>query len=203
MQEDTKKIIAAFDFDGTISYRDTLTSFLFFTSGYLRSTLYLTIELPYLLGFLIGWIPRQTAKERILSRFFKGKSINEMQSFGEAFAKESLPKHIRPEALKRIRWHQNQGHSCFLISASIDTYLVPWATSVGFQSVLSSTLETNAEGKITGKLSGLNCWGPEKVRRLEELIGSRTSKTIYAYGDSRGDKELLDYSDHAFYQTME
>ena len=87
---------------------------------------------------------------------------------------------------------------CVLISASIDAYLDPWSKLAGFDHVICSRLETTPAGNVTGRLVGLNCWGPEKVRRLEELFGPLKKYTLYAYGDSRGDKELLAGADYPF-----
>lgn len=89
-----------------------------------------------------------------------------------------------------------------LISASVDTYLVPWAQRVGFDKVATSLLEIDANQCITGRLVGKNCWGPEKVRRLQELVGPKEGYVLYAYGDTRGDRELLQYADHPFYRKM-
>ncbi len=202
MNKKTKPTIAAFDFDGTISYRDTLISFLLFTNGYVKSTYYFIISLPYVIGFLIGMIPRQKAKEKIITTFFKGIPIEKLHQQGNIFATTRLKELLRPDALKRIKWHIDQGHECILISASLDIYLRPWAEQMGFQHTLTSSLKVDANDNITGRLNGLNCWGPEKTRRLEEICGQRDQYILYAYGDSRGDKELLNTTDHPFYRTM-
>lgn len=197
-----KPIIAAFDFDGTLTTRDSLLPFLIDTTGVWKSAFYLFLEIPAMLGFLLGITPRQTTKERILKRFFGGVALKTLQHQGERFAGERIAKLLKPKARKRLEWHLNQGHRCILVSASIDIYLQPWIEKVGIHTLLCSRLEVDTEQKITGKLIGLNCWGPEKVRRLEEVCGPRTSYTLYAYGDSRGDKELLATADHPYYRSL-
>jgi HAD superfamily hydrolase (TIGR01490 family) len=124
-----------------------------------------------------------------------------MRRQGESFA-EVLDKHIRPKARERLQWHLKQKHCCLLISASIDVYLEPWAKKMGCHQVISSQIEISPEGLVTGQLSGLNCRGLEKVRRLHEWLGRRQEYCLYAYGDSRGDKELLDDADHSYYRQM-
>lgn len=200
MDTKQKKVIAAFDFDGTISYSDSLLPFLTFTTGRLKTAWYLLLELPWMIGFLLKITSRQKTKEHILKRFFSKMPIEALKKQGELFATEELPKHIRPKALERLHWHLDQQHRCILISASIDTYLAPWAKQVGFDTCITSSLEIDSNNRITGNLQGLNCRGPEKVRRLIELVGQKNNYTLYAYGDSDGDKELLAFADHPFYR---
>lgn len=199
---DKKRTIAAFDFDGTITTRDSLLPFLFFTHGILQSLFYFFLLLPILVGFLLGFVKRQTAKEAILKKFYKNTFYKELKGKAEKYSSSKLHDLVRPEALERIHWHQNQGHCCVIISASVSLYLKPWGKSVGIEEVISSKLEVTEEGIITGKLQSSNCWGKEKVKRLEKLFGPKVNYTLYAYGDSQGDKPLLDIADYAFYRTM-
>ena len=78
----------------------------------------------------------------------------------------------------------------------------PWALKTGFDDVIASHLETREDGRITGNLLGENCFGIEKVRRLEALLGPKSGYTLYAYGDSRGDRELLSSADYAYYRKI-
>lgn len=197
-----KPTIAAFDFDGTISYHDTLLPFLLDINGIFKTYFYLFLELPFLLGFIFKITSRTKVKEKVLTRFFKGIKIEELNELGIKFAKTKLPHLVRPEALERIKWHKEQNHICVLISASLDVYLKPWAESIGFNDILTSSLDIDSEEYITGKLKGLNCWGNEKVRRLQNLYGSKENYTLYAYGDSLGDQELLKYADYPFYKKL-
>ncbi|MBS4167832.1 HAD-IB family hydrolase [Parachlamydia sp. AcF125] len=197
-----KPIIAAFDFDGTLTYRDSLLPFLFFTHKYFGTLQKLFLLLPKFLGFVLGFVTRQAIKEAIVSKFFKGYSIERLTEWGEAFATQILDSKIRPGAFKKIRWHLDQGHRCILVSANLEIYLRPWAYAHGFSDILASGFELSKEGQITGKLKGKNCWGPEKTQRLEQLLGLKESYVLYAYGDSRGDQELLELADYPFYRAL-
>lgn len=194
--------VAAFDFDGTISYNDTLASFLLFSVGLWRYTLKMLTLLPLFVAYLVGLRSRQQTKEKVLRRFFGGVPISKLRCLGKQFAEKGLPKHIRPEALERIAWHCARGDRCILISASLETYLDPWAKAHGFEATIASILESDGQGRFTGRLLGLNCRNHEKVRRLEEYAGPNTSYTLYAYGDSDGDKELLAAADYPFYRKL-
>jgi len=202
-QKKEKQVIAAFDFDGTMTKKDTLLPFLFFAAGK-RATLRKLFKLtPYFIGFCLKIVSRQKTKEKVLQKFFAGMPSSQLCELGEAFStSDALKKLILPSAIKRLEWHRRQKHTCILISASINAYLDPWAKMMGFNELICSNLEIDSYGIVTGKIEGKNCWGPEKERRLERLAGPRNNYTLYAYGDSRGDQELLALADHPFYSTM-
>lgn len=199
---DKKEVIALFDFDGTITWNDSLLPFLIFTKGYVGTFFSILMETPFLLGFLFKWISRQEAKEKILTRCFKGIDEKKLIELGRVFAYTKLEKLVRPQARKRIKWHLSQNHRCILISASIESYLLPWSEQMGFFAALTSIPAVDENGKITGKLKGKNCWGPEKLDRLMALLGTLENYTIYSYGDSRGDKEILEIADYPYYREM-
>jgi phosphatidylglycerophosphatase C len=189
--------VAAFDFDGTLTNRDSLVPFLCYRYGLLKTYLKLMLLTPSFLSFLFGLLSRQQVKERILTRFFQGTSIQSLKESARGYALTELDKFIKSDMLQILRWHQQQGHRCIIVSASIDIYLIPWAEKEGIKDVISSTLELTPEGIVIGRLAGKNCWGAEKTRRLIELLGPKTNFYLYAYGDSEGDRELLAMADVA------
>lgn len=201
-QKNSSKTVAAFDFDGTISYCDTLIPFLWSITGTWRTAKNLLKDLPFFTSYLLGKKTRQETKERILTQFLQGECMEKIQQKGAHFSAQILPKLLKKKALERIWWHRSQGHSLILISANLDVYLKPWAFNNGFTHLVASQLALDAQGKISGKLQGKNCWGAEKTRRLLELLGPKENFTLYAYGDSRGDRELLELADYSFYRTL-
>jgi phosphatidylglycerophosphatase C len=201
MLDSSTQITAAFDFDKTLTPRDTLKNFLFFSVGKTRAIFFLFLSLPYLLGYCVGLSSRARTKEVVMTRFFKGTSYRDLQLKGDEFAKNYLPKIVKPEGLQRIKWHQDQGHRCILVSANLEVFLESWAKSAGFVGCIATRLKVSPEGIITGKLLGPNCWGEEKVRRLKEMIGN-DHVILYAYGDSRGDRELLAIADYPYYRKL-
>jgi HAD superfamily hydrolase (TIGR01490 family) len=200
--EASKPVVAAFDFDGTLTRSETLGPFLLHTLGAARVARDALVLSPTLAGYALGMIRNDIAKERVFIQCLGGMQIEALRQHAERFAATALPGLMSREAMQRFAWHKRQGHRCIVISASLELYVKPWALKAGFDDVLASSLETRENGAITGKLSGENCFGIEKVRRLEALLGPRNGYTLYAYGDSRGDKELLSAADHAYYRRM-
>lgn len=198
-----KLIVAAFDFDGTLTYKDTLLPFLSFITSSFQTSYCLALLLPKLLTCLFHNNYRQLAKEAMLKRILGGMPIEYVRQWGQKFASGPLLQKIRPEGLTKLRWHKEQGHRCLLVSANLDVYLEPWALQAGFNDLLCSRVEADNEGKLTGKLVGLNCWGPEKTRRLHQLLGTKENYVLYAYGDSRGDRPMLELADYPFYRRFD
>jgi HAD superfamily hydrolase (TIGR01490 family) len=197
-----KPVVAAFDFDGTLTYRDALLPFLISVLGPVHTFSKILLQVPSILGFVCGYVSRQQTKEGILTKTIGGMSKDQLFQQGNQYAAGALNRLVKPEALERLRWHQSQGHRCVLISATLDVFLEPWSKREGFQDLICSQLEVDQQRRVTGRLVGLNCWGPEKTRRLIDLIGPKETFTLYAYGDSRGDRELLELADYPYYRRF-
>ena len=201
-QHTEKPVVAAFDFDGTLTRRDTLFPFLLYVAGPLKFSYKILLLLATLTGYALGLIRNDKAKIKVLRCFLANMEMASLQQYALQFAEQKLPSLLRSEAMQRLAWHRQQGHRCVVVSASLEIYLRPWASKAGFDDILGSRLETRADGRTTGNLLGENCFGLEKMRRLETLLGSRDGYTLYAYGDSRGDKELLSAADYPFYKKF-
>ena len=97
-----KKHLACFDFDGTITFSDSLFPFILFSFGAFRTGVGLFLEIPTLIRFLFGSLGRQEVKERLLTQFFANTDLNTMNKLGHDFALEQLPKMTKKEALDAI-----------------------------------------------------------------------------------------------------
>lgn len=155
-----------------------------------------------LAGYGIGLIGNGVAKEKVFIRCIAGMQMEKLRQSAAKFSEQILPELLRPEALHRLEWHRGQGHRCVVISASLELYVQPWARQAGFDDVIATKLQVREDGRITGRLSGENCYGIEKVRRLEALLGPRDGYSLFAYGDSAGDKALLSFSDYPYFREM-
>lgn len=197
------KVVAAFDFDGTLTRRDTLLPFLMRSLGTWAFINTIVKSSPLLIGFALRLQSNHVAKARLLELSFEGKSTQALQRHADLFVKEDLPGLWQPWAVERLLMHQRQGHLCVLVSASPDVYLNTAAASLNLDAVLCTEMEKR-EGQYTGKMASLNCHGEEKVRRLKlwmnQNLGDQASTILYAYGDTRGDLPMLRMAQHAFYR---
>lgn len=194
-------VVALFDFDGTITHRDSLLPFLWQLFGPLKLAAYAIIMSPLLLGYLLRIIPNGIAKERLLGRMLGGMEMTQLRAEAQRFATESLPRFVRCESAERIVWHQAQGHRVIIVSASLELYLKPWAEALGVVDVLATRLKEE-EGQAASGFAGVNCFGEAKAQRIKEYLGDMTAMEVYAYGDSRGDTQMLAMADHAYYRGV-
>ena len=191
----SERRIAAFDFDRTITKRDTLVPFLYRLAGPLqgfKGTLW-SIQ-----GFLSGGSDverrRALAKGRFFREVFAGRPIDALRSEGERYA-ATLPSLYRPAMVAKVDWHRSEGHELILVTASLRLYAEPAARALGFDHVIAVDLELDPDRRATGQMSGVNIRGREKARRLLEHVGHKPDE-MWAYGDSSGDRELLAMADH-------
>lgn len=194
-----KKVIAAFDFDGTITTRDTLPVFVWYATKLWRILTGTLMIIPFVALFKLRVIPNYQAKERLFKAFFAGVKLDKFNALCLGF-KPVIDKLVNPEALAKIKWHHEQGHEVIIISASAENWINPWAIEQDIKTVLATQLQI-IDDKITGVFLTKNCHGPEKVGRLLAAYPDRENYILYAYGDSNGDKELLAFADHSFYRS--
>ena len=102
MNEIQNPVIAAFDFDGTITKTDSLLPFFYFTHGKFKTWAKLSLELPILILFCLRKRSRQQVKEKLIARFYRGWKSDSLHKMGSKYAMTKLNKLIKPQALRRI-----------------------------------------------------------------------------------------------------
>jgi phosphatidylglycerophosphatase C len=194
---ESDRIVAAFDFDGTITTADSLRDFVLYAVGRGRFATGVVRAAPWLLGLLVGLSDRGSAKARFLAATVGDIGQATLEELAHNFAVSRLAAMVRPEMLARIQEHKRLGHLLVLVSASPSIYLKHWAASTGFDAVLATELAFSAD-QFCDSLASPNCRGPQKVQRLQRWFDNHPPQTLYAYGDSRGDREMLALADYAW-----
>ncbi|MFH0783265.1 MAG: HAD-IB family hydrolase [Pseudomonadota bacterium] len=181
--------LALFDFDGTISTRDSYLLFTRFLNRkkFFWGCLFLS---PRIMGYLAKVYPNDALKQDFLRFFYKRKTAAELNVYAATFCSSILPAIIRPQALQRILWHQSQGDITVVVSACPRLILEPWCLSVK-SNIIATEIEFDAQSKATGKIVGKNCWGQEKVHRIVAQYELKLYAEVFAYGDSIGDIPML------------
>ena len=196
-QSDT---IAFFDFDGTITKKDSMMFFLIKMFGYKKYLSSLFYLFPTLLFYTLGLLSNDIAKQRFLGYFISDMSIKKFNNLCKEFSLTHLSDIISSKALDRVRWHKEKKHIVVIVSASLENWLEYWCENNSLQ-LIATQLESD-KGKITGKFSTKNCYGFEKVTRIKKQYNLSKYSTIYAYGDSKGDKEMLNLADFSYYKVF-
>lgn len=191
----TSRVVAAFDFDKTLSTRDNVVPFLRAAVGRTPVGLALLATAPRVVAAAVDDGRRDAAKAAVVQRLLTGYDAARLADVAERFATDVVARHLRADAVERAEWHRRQGHELVIVSASFSVYLEPVAERLGFHGALGTGLEVGAGGRLTGRLAGANVRRAEKVARLDAWLGSGPA-TVWAYGDSTGDRELLARADH-------
>ncbi len=202
MDEDIDKnsILALFDFDGTITNKDSLFDFLKFSVGSTDYYVKLFLLIPVFLKFFMGKISNSQAKEKVFKFFYKDWPIDKFQKVSNNYSLNKINLIVKKSAVEKIEWHKKNNHQIIIVSASIENYLEEWCRQNQLE-LLGTKLEI-LENKITGKFITPNCNGEEKVKRIQNRINLSEFNLIYAYGNSKGDLPMLNLADFKYYKNF-
>ena len=192
--------IAFFDFDGTITKKDSTEKFIRYFVGDIAFIKGIIILLPFIIVYKIRVLSNNEIKKKLITYFFKDIDIEHFIEKAREFSLNMLDPIIRKKALDRITWHKNNGDELVIVSASINLWLLPWCKKNDI-ALIATELEV-INNKITGNLVSNNCYGPEKVKRILESYNLSNYTCIYAYGNSRGDYEMLEIATEKFYKPF-
>ena len=119
----------------------------------------------------------------------------QFKQYGETFAK-IVNRDTRPEIVEALRVHYQSGHRIVIVSASIGDWIRPWASHNNVYNVIATEVEVDTNGCLTGRFLTANCHGSEKVVRIKQMFPDIENMKTWAYGDSRGDDEMLSIVNH-------
>ena len=199
-----KKKIYCFDFDGTLTTSDTLLEFITYAKGRGRCLMVFLMYSPLLVLMKLHLYPNWKAKQQIFAHLFAGMRIEKFDALCRDFAEES--QHLlRPKGITLVHEALVAGAQVFIVSASIDNWVRPFFDIRNLKGVqvLGTQIEVE-DGKLTGNFKSNNCYGKEKVHRIAEVLKSfeRSEYEIEAFGDSRGDKEMLAFADKGHFKPF-
>ncbi len=186
--------IVAFDFDGTLTIRDSFTEFLRWRAGRRGWAMGLARMTPAVATYA-RTRDRGRIKAASVKVFLKGVARTELEADASAFCEQSWDRFMRPDALACWEDWGRRGAHRVIVTASPEITVAPFAARLGADALLGTTLVMDAEDRVTGRFSSANCRAAEKVRRLRTAYG-RNIRLTAAYGDTSGDTEMLAIADH-------
>lgn len=192
--------IVAFDFDGTITVRDSYTAFLRWRAGGWRYFLGMVRLLPAALAYL-GHRDRGRIKADATKEFLRGTPREELEEDAHAFAREMAQSLLRQDAVSTWRWWRARGATVVIVTASPEIVVAPFARALGASALLGTQLSYDDDDRVTGAFSCANCRGDEKVNRLRAHFGEDVRLTA-AYGDTSGDHAMLAIAEEKGYRVF-
>lgn len=199
-QQETRMSLILCDFDGTLTKRDTLALFLRYAGG-MRFYFYLPFFCIIMLFYKCRLLSAQSAKEYFFSLLFKGYIQEKLEKLGHNFAQHILNSkeiYFRRNALEFLQSEKEKKLRIFIVSASPEIWIMPFANALGFEYIATRFEYKN--NKFTGKFLGKNCNGKEKMKRIISEINDVSSYYIKAYGDTKGDLAMFEMADEPYFK---
>jgi HAD superfamily hydrolase (TIGR01490 family) len=193
--------LALFDFDGTITTGDTFTPFLRLALSPRRAMIGGLLISPALVGNRLGLLSTPNIRPIVARAGFRGVPAATVRALGRTYASEVLPKVLEPQAMERLRWHRQQGDTVVVVSAGLDVYLAPWCETQGV-ALICTELEER-QGRFTGRYRRGDCSGRSKALLIRSTLDLGRFQTVYAYGDTPEDREMLALADRKYYRWKE
>jgi len=191
------KKLYCFDFDGTLTYKDTMFMYLkFYDSAKFRIQFIRHIPLFILLKLKLA--ETEKVKKSFIGSILKGQTQEKIEKKAQQFFEQNYPKIVRENALDFIQNIDRDNTQSLLVTASLDIWTRPFAEAL--QMHLVSTRAEFKNGVFTGNFIGKNCNGNEKLMRIKEEISNSKYDKIIAFGDTSGDKQMLKWANEGHYQ---
>ena len=196
----TMKKLYLFDFDGTLTHKDTM--FLFLKFYHPKKYYFSLIKYAPLFAMLkLKMLEAEKVKQHFIASVLKNERQENIEQKAEAFYGAYHDKIIRPAAKSFIQKLDLKQNKAYLVSASLDIWVAPFAKHWGFG--LLSTQANFEDGKYTGLFGSKNCNGQEKVKRIKSGIDYQNFDKIIAFGDTQGDKAMLAFAHEGHFRFFE
>lgn len=192
--------IVAFDFDGTLTVRDSFTAFLKWRAGPGGWALGLMRMAPAVAAYARDR-DRGRIKAASVREFLGGVDRMVLADEAERFADQVWSGFMRRDALACWNDWGTRGARRVIVTASPAETVAPFARRLEADDLLGTALAFDAQDRVTGAFIGPNCRGEEKVRRLRAAFGDDV-RIAAAYGDSSGDTEMLAMAETPGYRVF-
>jgi phosphatidylglycerophosphatase C len=181
--------VVAFDFDGTLTIKDSYTAFLKWRAGPRRHAAGMLRLVPAALAYLVHR-DRGRLKAAATREFLRGVPRAAIEADAREFARQFSHSLLRPDAVAAWKRWRGEPVRLVIVTASPDLIVAPFARGLGADVLIGTELAFDAQDRATGGFATPNCRGPEKVVRLEAMFGAQMELKA-AYGDTGGDREML------------
>ena len=191
------KKLYLFDFDGTLTYKDTMFLYLKFYNS-MKFYVQFVKHIPLFVLLKLKLADAEKVKKSFISSILKGESRTKIEKKSQSFFEKYQDEIFRVNALEFINNIDRTQTESYIVSASLDIWVQPFAEKLKMK-----LLSTRAEFKndiFTGNFIGKNCNGPEKVKRIIETVNERKFDKIIAFGDTSGDREMLSWADESHFE---
>ena len=194
--------LAIYDLDRTVTRGPTYTPFLIHCA-FRRAPwrlLFLPLVILSMLAYVVRLIDRAKLKE-INHALLLGPKIHpkDLGPLVESFADKQVETNIRPGARKAIARDKGEGRRVVLATASYRLYADAIAERLGFDDVIGTGSIIGLDERVHAKIAGENCYGPAKLRMIDEWVEASGLKGAHGhvrfYSDHVSDRPAFEWSD--------
>ncbi len=191
------KKLYLFDFDGTLTYKDTMFLYLKFYNPSKYKVQFIR-HIPLFILLKLKLADAEKVKKSFIGSILKGQSKSKIEQKSQAFFEEYYPNIFRENALDFIKNINRENTESYIVSASLNIWVQPFAEK--FQMPLLATRAEFRNDVFTGNFVGKNCNGKEKVNRIKEAVANKKFDKTIAFGDTSGDRQMLNWANENHYQ---
>ena len=190
--------IAVFDVDNTIvdGFTEKIFAQYLFWRGQFPPGLFIDLLfwfIKYKLNFKVDLV----GIRRKMFSLFGGHGVAEVaEIFSRCFSEKIKPR-IFPEAIRRIRKHQEMGYEIVLISASLEPLILELRGFLGVKYSIATKLSV-VNGYYDGNVEGEIIYGGNKVYALTAFAEANgfTFSGSYVYCDHISDLPVMEICEH-------
>lgn len=186
-----------YDFDGTISNKDSMFAFIFYVKKKYKIIISLVLSLPYFFKYFFGIITKNKLKESLLTHIFKEFTENELRNASISFATYFVKNYLKKSALESIQIAKNNKDHICIVTASLDVWMRDIADELKLD--LICTESAFVDNTFVG-FKDKNCIGKIKADRVTSKYAIDKYQNVLCFGDSKGDTELLKLGTKSFYK---
>lgn len=192
--------LLAFDFDKTITICDTILP----VSRYLceklnRKNKFIIVQL-YFFFFRLHFISSKSFKEKIVATLLKGLNPEFIEKIILKFYQENYSNLLNSEIIELIDSEQQKGNYVIIITSNMQLFVNPIKKILPVNDVFATEVEIS-DKIILGKIVGDNCSGKVKADILNKCKQKYNPEKVIAYGDSKGDYDMLNFADEGYLLT--
>lgn len=127
----------------------------------------------------------------------KGKSIDDIENIVSEFITTYFGELLNQKIIDLINKEKNAGNQIIIITSNLELFIYPVKKILSIEEVFGTKIKSN-NNIIDEGIEGENCSGIRKAEIVNELKTKYQFEKVIAYGDSRGDFEMLKISDESY-----
>ncbi len=191
--------LALFDLDGTLIPKDSDHAFgeFLITLGWADAGAFRRRNDGFYEDYLAGRLDIDAYVDFATSAW-RHRSAAELQKATERFLDIVVRPMLHPQALALVRQHQEAGDLLAVVTATNDFVTRPIARLFGVNELIATTLQRDAEGRVTGRIEGVPSFREGKITRVQGWLAARGQsladfECCTFYSDSTNDLPLLEH----------